>query len=71
MVALLADYEGCAKWSVGKRTMRRHALLCEVVSMTRTSDIAARGAGDEAQVLGVRSVSAVVPQIDHRVSERL
>jgi hypothetical protein len=52
MVALLTDYEGCAEWSVGKRAMRRHVLLCEVVSMTRTSDIAARGAGDEAQVPG-------------------
>jgi hypothetical protein len=41
MVALLTDYEGCAEWSVGKRAMRRHVLLCEVVSMTRTSDIAA------------------------------
>jgi hypothetical protein len=52
MVALLTDYEGCAEWSVGKRAMRRHVLLCEVVSMTRTNDIAARGAGDEAQVPG-------------------
>jgi hypothetical protein len=52
MVALLTDYEGCAEWSVGKRAMRRHVVLCEVVSMTRTNDIAARGAGDEAQVPG-------------------
>jgi hypothetical protein len=44
MVALLTVYEGCAQWSAGKRAMRKHVLLCEAVSMTRTSDIAARGA---------------------------